>query len=81
MLLNFQGQYALNSNSTREKMVVESDGCIITTGIYAPMIFYTAPCIMFWMCEYPLRGQVGPTPSTFPSNGYARIQNIMHRAV
>ncbi len=26
--------------------------------IYAPMI-YTAPCIMFWMCAYTLRGQVG----------------------
>ncbi len=26
--------------------------------IYAPMI-YTAPCIMFWMCAYPLRGEVG----------------------
>ncbi len=25
--------------------------------IYAPMI-YTAPCIMFWMRAYPLRGQV-----------------------
>jgi hypothetical protein len=20
---------------------------------------YTAPCIMFWMCAYPLRGEVG----------------------
>ncbi len=29
--------------------------CIIT--IYAPMI-YTAPCIMFWMRAYPLRGFV-----------------------
>jgi hypothetical protein len=26
--------------------------------IYAPMI-YTAPCKMFWMRAYPLRGQVG----------------------
>ncbi len=26
--------------------------------IYAPMI-YTAPCIMFWMLAYPLRGEVG----------------------
>jgi hypothetical protein len=26
--------------------------------IYAPMI-YTAPCIMFWMRAYPLRGQAG----------------------
>jgi hypothetical protein len=26
--------------------------------IYAPMI-YTAPCIMFWMRAYPLRGEVG----------------------
>jgi hypothetical protein len=26
--------------------------------IFAPMI-YTAPCIMFWMRAYPLRGQVG----------------------
>ncbi len=26
--------------------------------IYAPMID-TAPCIMFWMCAYPLRGEVG----------------------
>ncbi len=26
--------------------------------IYAPMI-NTAPCIMFWMCAYPLQGQVG----------------------
>ncbi len=25
--------------------------------IYAPMI-YTAPCIMFWMRAYPLRGEV-----------------------
>ncbi len=25
---------------------------------YAPMI-YAAPCVMFWMCAYPLRGQVG----------------------
>ncbi len=25
--------------------------------IYAPMI-YTAPCIMFWMRVYPLRGEV-----------------------
>ncbi len=22
-------------------------------------VIYTAPCIMFWMCAYPLRGQVG----------------------
>jgi hypothetical protein len=26
--------------------------------IYAPMI-YTAPCTMFWMRAYPLRGEVG----------------------
>ncbi len=26
--------------------------------IFAPMI-YTAPCIMFWMRAYPLRGEVG----------------------
>jgi hypothetical protein len=26
--------------------------------IYSPII-YTAPCIMFWMRAYPLRGQVG----------------------
>jgi hypothetical protein len=26
--------------------------------IYADMI-YTASCIMFWMCAYSLRGQVG----------------------
>jgi hypothetical protein len=26
--------------------------------IYAPMI-YTAPCIMFWIRAYPLRGEVG----------------------
>jgi hypothetical protein len=26
--------------------------------IYAPMI-YTAPCIMFWMCAYPFRGELG----------------------
>jgi hypothetical protein len=31
--------------------------CIITT-IFAPMI-YTAPCIMFWMRAYPLRGDAG----------------------
>jgi hypothetical protein len=78
-------------------------------------MIYTAPCIMFWMRAYPLRGQVGegwalelenflgpvkwhrddrrvpfgaqktrdiqgPTPSHLP-HGYARIQNIMHRAV
>jgi hypothetical protein len=61
---------------------------------------------MFWMCAYPLRGQVGGdwaleierflgpgkwhqadmrvpfgAQKTHPSNGYARIQNIMHRAV
>jgi hypothetical protein len=30
----------------------------ITITIYAPMI-YTAPCIMFWMRAYPLRGEVG----------------------
>jgi hypothetical protein len=23
------------------------------------MIYYTAPCIMFWMRAYPLRGEVG----------------------
>ncbi len=28
--------------------------------IYAPMI-YTAPCIMFWMRAYPLRGEMGGT--------------------
>jgi hypothetical protein len=45
--------------------------------IYAPMI-YTAPCLMFWMRAYPLRGQeeggvgpgilkfFGPTPSHLP---------------
>jgi hypothetical protein len=82
--------------------------------IYAPMI-YKAPCIMFWMRAYPMRGQVGggwtlefenflvpfkwlepigechlgpkelepwaQPPPTCPSNRYARIQNIMHRAV
>jgi hypothetical protein len=26
--------------------------------IYAPTI-YKAPCIMFWMCAYPLRGELG----------------------
>jgi hypothetical protein len=26
--------------------------------IYEPMI-HTAPFIMFWMCAYPLRGEVG----------------------
>jgi hypothetical protein len=31
---------------------------LVLFAIYAPMIF-TAPCIMFWMCAYPLRGQVG----------------------
>ena len=31
---------------------------MIYTAIYAPMI-YTAPCIMFRMRAYPLRGQVG----------------------
>jgi hypothetical protein len=30
----------------------------VILAIYAPMI-YTAPCIMFWMRAYPLRGQVG----------------------
>ncbi len=55
-------------------------------------MIYTAPCIMFWMCAYELLRQ-GPTPllnsripgpnlpPTCPSNGYARIQNIMHGAV
>jgi hypothetical protein len=33
-----------------------SQNIIIT--IYAPMI-YTAPCIMFWMRAYTLRGEVG----------------------
>ncbi len=47
---------------------------------------------MFWMCAYPLLGQVGgvgPWNSqvfwaqngTCPCNGYACIQNIMHGAV
>jgi hypothetical protein len=30
----------------------------ININISAPMI-YTAPCIMFWMRAYPLRGEVG----------------------
>ncbi len=30
----------------------------LVLAIYTPMI-YTEPCIMFWMCAYPLRGQVG----------------------
>ncbi len=30
----------------------------LVIAIYAPVI-YTAPCIMFWMCVYLLRGQVG----------------------
>jgi hypothetical protein len=32
--------------------------CVMTLAIYAPMI-YTAPCKMFWMRAYTLRGQVG----------------------
>jgi hypothetical protein len=74
--------------------------------INAPFI-YTAPCIMFWMRVYPLRGQVGggwalefesflgpvkwhradrrvpfgPKKLWGLRYGYARIQNIMHRAV
>jgi hypothetical protein len=74
---------------------------------YSPMI-YSAPCIMFWMCAYPLGGPSGsrlgpgnweffgplkwhphlglknsrfPEPNPIPSNGYACIQIIMHRAV
>jgi hypothetical protein len=27
--------------------------------IYTPTMIYTAPCVMFWMLEDPLRGQVG----------------------
>jgi hypothetical protein len=50
--------------------------------IYAPMI-YTAPRIMFWMRAYEGKWVgVGAQPlPTYPSNGYERIQNIMHRAV
>jgi hypothetical protein len=32
-------------------------GTVPVIAIFAPMI-YTAPCIMFWMREYPLQGQV-----------------------
>jgi hypothetical protein len=32
--------------------------CTFDFTIYASMI-YTAPCIMFWMRVYPLRGEVG----------------------
>jgi hypothetical protein len=41
------------------KSDVHQDAPVIT--IYAPMI-YTAPCTMFWMSAYPLRGQVGGEP-------------------
>jgi hypothetical protein len=65
-------------------------------------MIYTAPCLMFSMRAYPLRGQVGGgwalefesflgpvkwhranrlVPFGAQSYGYARIQNIMHRAV
>ncbi len=86
-----------------QKCIPSSGGYTPGITIYAPMI-YTAPCIMFWMRAYTLRGEVtlngtrlsarshftghkklgnsrAQPPSTFPSNGYACIQNIMHRAV
>jgi hypothetical protein len=50
---------------------------------YAPMI-YTALCIMFWICAYPLRGQVGGGPVKW-HRADRRVplgaQNIMHGAV
>jgi hypothetical protein len=47
---------ALLMDAARIKSITH--GAVLTTGIYAPMI-YTAPCIMFWMRAYQLRGQVG----------------------
>jgi hypothetical protein len=42
-----------NSGMYTTRVVVFRD----IIAIYAPMI-YTAPCIMFWIRAYPLRGQV-----------------------
>ncbi len=66
--------------------ILEHNNYLWTYDLYSP------PFIMFWMCAYPLRGEVGEGPQklgnsraqpppTSPSNGYAHIQNIMHRAV
>ncbi len=37
---------------------MHTEDCHLNINIYAPMI-YAAPCIMFWMLAYPLRGEVG----------------------
>jgi hypothetical protein len=50
-----------NSNGRRfigQRRVLADVLWLVT--IYAPMIYTrTAPCIMFWMRAYPLRGEVG----------------------
>jgi len=49
------GQHARNE-FYRMQSQRRNDPGVLT--IYAPMI-YTAPCIMFWIRAYPLRGKVG----------------------
>ncbi len=44
--------------STKKLLALLNNWKFIVLTIYAPRI-YTAPCIMFWMRAYPLRGQVG----------------------
>ncbi len=39
-------------------LIIQLNKVDFTVTIYAPMI-YTAPCIIFWMRAYPLRGEVG----------------------
>ncbi len=55
-------QYEWWSDPDPEFIIPGSSSQIIQTPfvltIYAPMS-YTAPCIMFWMRAYPLRGEVG----------------------
>ncbi len=53
----------INFVTYKECLYKECHGTVSTLQVnkfnfYAPMI-YTAPCIMFWMRAYPLRGPVG----------------------
>ncbi len=53
-----QGQFFESSNFSFLFSFCDKPLKMGNLSIYPPMI-YTAPCIMFWMHAYPLRGQVG----------------------
>ncbi len=58
LVVHYSLPVGLDWISAFRTMPIPSAEKSVVLAIYAPMI-YTAPCIMFWMRAYPLRGEVG----------------------